>query len=69
LTTYIYQVRISAIVDACFRLIVDSELALSMTRRGSAQVLGSMVSQSSTISLKRAVVAPVSGLGFGVVDF
>jgi hypothetical protein len=32
--------RISAIVDACFRLIVDGETAPSVTRWGSAQVLG-----------------------------
>lgn len=33
-------VRISAIVDACFTLIVDGETAPSVTRWGSAQVLG-----------------------------
>ena len=33
------QVRISAIVDACFRLIVDGKTAPSVTRWGSAQVL------------------------------
>ena len=33
------RVRISAIVDACFRLIVDGETAPSVTRWGSAQVL------------------------------
>jgi hypothetical protein len=54
--------RISAIVDAHFRLIVDGKSAPSVTRRGGAQVLGRNVSQSSTISLKRAVVVPVSGL-------
>jgi hypothetical protein len=31
--------RISAIVDACFRLIVDGEAAPPVTRWGSAQVL------------------------------
>jgi hypothetical protein len=31
--------RISAIVDAHFRLIVDGETSLSVTRWGSAQVL------------------------------
>ena len=35
----IAAVRISAIVDACFRLIVDGRLALPLTRGGSAQVL------------------------------
>ncbi len=34
-----FQVRISAIVDACFRRIVDGETAPSVTRWGSAQVL------------------------------
>jgi hypothetical protein len=33
-------VRISAIVDAHFRLIVDGKSAPSETRRGGAQVLG-----------------------------
>jgi hypothetical protein len=33
------RLRISAIVDACFRLIVDGGTAPSMTRWGSAQVL------------------------------
>ena len=31
--------RISAIVDACFRLIVDGKSVLPLTRRGSTQVL------------------------------
>jgi len=33
------KLRISAIVDACFRLIVDGGTAPSVTRWGSAQVL------------------------------
>jgi hypothetical protein len=45
--------RISAIVDARFSLIVDGETVSSMTRRGGAQALGLNVAQSSTISLKR----------------
>jgi hypothetical protein len=32
--------RISAIVDACFRLIVDGKSALPLTRWGGTQVLG-----------------------------
>ena len=35
-----YLVRISAIVDACFRLIVDGVSAPSWTRRGCAQARG-----------------------------
>jgi hypothetical protein len=46
--------RISAIVDARFSLIVDGETASRRTRRGGAQALGSNVAQSSTISLKRS---------------
>jgi hypothetical protein len=34
------NLRISAIVDAHFRLIVDGKSAPSETRRGGAQVLG-----------------------------
>ena len=59
--------RISAIVDACFRLIVDGETAPSMDALGRRASTGLNVSQSSTISLKRAVVGPVSELGFGLV--
>ena len=33
-------VRISAIVDACFRLIVDGKSVLPLTRWGGTQVLG-----------------------------
>ena len=47
--------RISAIVDARFSLIVDDETASSRVRRGGAQALGLNVAQSSTISLKRSV--------------
>jgi hypothetical protein len=59
--------RISAIVDAHFSLIVDGETALRRTRRGGAQALGLNVAQSSTISLKRSPVACVIGLVFGLV--
>jgi len=38
-TTAIAGVRISAIVDACFRLIVDGETMLPWRRWGSAQEL------------------------------
>jgi hypothetical protein len=53
--------RISAIVDGCFSLIVDGQTALSQGRWGSAQALGLNVAQSSTISLKRAAVVLVWG--------
>jgi hypothetical protein len=54
------RMRISAIVDARFSLIVDDETASRRTRRGGAQALGLNVAQSSTISLKRSPVRPVS---------
>jgi DNA replication protein DnaC len=38
----VHHLRISAIVDACFRLIVDGESTPSVTRWGSAQALGGM---------------------------
>ena len=60
------QLRISAIVDARFSLIVDGETASSKVRRGGAQAPGRNVSQPSTISLKRhlprVVPQPVLGL-------
>jgi ABC-type nitrate/sulfonate/bicarbonate transport system permease component len=62
-------VRISAIVDACFRLIVDGETAPSVTALRKRASSGLNISQSSTISLKRAVVGPVIGLVLGLVDF
>jgi hypothetical protein len=52
-------VRISAIVDAHFSLIVDGQTALLRTRRGGAQALGLNVAQASTISLKRSCVQAV----------
>ena len=55
------DMRISAIVDGCFSLIVDGETASPGWRWGSAQALGLNVAQSSTISLKRAAVGPASG--------
>ena len=58
--------RISAIVDACFSLIVDGETASSRARRGGAQVPGSNVAQPSTISLKRAPSRVVLGLVLGL---
>jgi len=54
--------RISAIVDACFRLIVDGKSAPSMRALGKRASSGLNVAQSSTISLKRAVVGRVFGL-------
>jgi hypothetical protein len=48
-------VRISAIVDGCFNLIVHGETASARRRWGGAQAPGWNVAQSSTISLKRAV--------------
>jgi hypothetical protein len=60
------QLRISAIVDACFRLIVDGENGAVGDALGKRASSGWNISQSSTISLKRAVVGPVIGLGFGV---
>ena len=47
------MLRISAIVDARFSLIVDGETTSSRARRGGAQALRLNVAQSSTISLKR----------------
>ena len=47
------KVRISAIVDARFRLIVDGVSARSWTIAECAQATGFIVSQSSTIGLKR----------------
>ncbi len=60
------KLRISAIVDAHFSLIVDGETASQRTRRGGAQALALNVAQSSTISLKRPPVACVIGLVFGL---
>ena len=58
--------RISAIVDARFRLIVDGETASFRTRRGGAQALGLNVAQSSTISLKPTAAKAVPGLVLGL---
>jgi hypothetical protein len=59
------MVRISAIVDACFSVIVDGETASLTTRRGGAQARVVNVAQPSTISLKRpparGVLVPGSG--------
>jgi len=66
-TILLVSVRISAIVDAHFSLIVDGDTASRRTRRGGAQALGLNVAQSSTISLKRPPVAPVMGLVFGLI--
>ena len=61
------KLRISAIVDGCFSLIVDGETAASKRRWGSAQALGLNVAQSSTISLKRAAVGRALGSVSGSV--
>ena len=61
-----YALRISAIVDARFSLIVDGETASRRTRRGGAQALSLNVAQSSTISLKRSPVRPVWEPGLGL---
>ena len=58
--------RISAIVDAYFSLIVDGETASFRARRGGAQALGWNVAQSSTISLKPTAVRAVPGLVLGL---
>ena len=60
------SMRISAIVDARFSLIVDGETASSRTRWGGAQVPGRNVSQPSTISLKRPSTRVVPGLVLGL---
>ena len=60
------MVRISAIVDAHFSLIVDGETASFRARRGGAQALGLNVAQSSTISLKPTVVKGMPGLVLGL---
>ena len=49
------EMRISAIVDGCFSLIVHGETASARKRWEGAQAPGWNVAQSSTISLKRAV--------------
>ena len=60
------ELRISAIVDARFSLIVDGETASSRTRWGGAQVPGRNVAQPSTISLKRPSTRVVPGLVLGL---
>jgi len=55
--------RISAIVDACFRLIVDGKSVLPWRRWGKRTGTGLTVAQSSTISLKRPAVESVLSLG------
>ena len=59
------EVRISAIVDARFSLIVDGETASSRARRGGVQALGRNVAQPSTISLKRSAARVVRGRFWG----
>jgi len=62
--------RVSAIVDAHFSLIVNGETSSFRARRGGAQALEGNVAQSSTISLEPTAVkaAPrlVSGLSFSL---
>ena len=52
---FLRLLRISAIVDGCFSLIVHGETASARKRWEGAQAPGWNVAQSSTISLKRAV--------------
>ena len=59
-------VRISAIVDARFSLIVDDETASSRVHRGGAQALGLNVPRPSTISLKRQPARGVPGPALGL---
>jgi hypothetical protein len=63
---HVVVLRISAIVDAHFSLIVDGKTVSSRVRRGGAQAPGRNVAQPSTISLKRyaseGVSDPVLGL-------
>ena len=66
LGTQLAYVRISAIVDARFSLIVDGETASSRTRRGGAQAPGRNVAQPSTISLKRSAARGVAGPVLGL---
>jgi hypothetical protein len=56
--------RISAIVDAHFRLIVDGKTVLPWAAPGRRAGTGLTVVESSTISLKRPAVVPVSGMVF-----
>ena len=62
----VYLVRISVIVDAWNRLIVDGETTSPGRRWGSAQALRLTVAQSSTISLKRADLRPLLRLVLGL---
>jgi hypothetical protein len=54
-------VRISAIVDAHFRLIVDGKSGLPWAAPGRRAGTGLTVAESSTISLKWSAVGRVSG--------
>ena len=60
------RLRISAIVDAHFSLIVDGETASPRGLRGGAQAPGLNVAQASTISLKRP---PTRGVSEPVLGF
>ena len=62
----VIYLRISAIVDAWNRLIVDGETTSPGRRWGSAQALRLTVAQSSTISLKRADLRPLLRLVLGL---
>jgi hypothetical protein len=64
LRDYSDSVRISAIVDAHFRLIVDGKTVLPWAAPGRRAGTGLTVVESSTISLKRPAVVPVSGMVF-----
>ena len=60
-----FKVRISAIVDARFSLIVDGQTASIRRRRGGAQAPGWNVAHASTISLKRPSPTGRAGLVLG----
>ena len=57
------QLRISAIVDAHFRLIVDGKTDVAVAAPGRRAGTGLNVAESSTISLKWAAVGRLSGVG------
>jgi hypothetical protein len=56
------DLRISAIVDACFRLIVDGKTDVAVAAPGRRAGTGLTVAESSTISLKWPCVVRWSGL-------
>jgi hypothetical protein len=59
--------RISGIVDAHFRLIVDGKTGVAVAARGGHAGTGWTVAESSTISLKPSAVGRLSGVVLGPV--